>query len=150
MKKFKSCGVLLFCETPELMFLLMKHRDRLDLPKGHIKKGETELECAMREFEEETGLDPADVRLDPEFRFELTYFPRYKKLGGKRVEKKLVIFLGWLTGKSAKRGRIMTLQVTEHIGFEWNRWDPPHDIQPETVNPLLEAVQEHFDSLEQS
>ncbi|MEL7161300.1 MAG: NUDIX domain-containing protein, partial [Bacteroidota bacterium] len=31
-------------------------RNRWDLPKGHVDPGETNLECALRELEEETGV----------------------------------------------------------------------------------------------
>ncbi len=31
-------------------FLLMKHRNRYDLPKGHVDSGETEMQTALRGF----------------------------------------------------------------------------------------------------
>ena len=56
----KACGVLVFRGTPPHSFLLMKHAHRWDLPKGHLEAGETDIECAMREMEEETGI-PRDA-----------------------------------------------------------------------------------------
>ncbi len=38
-------------------YLWMQRFDHLDLPKGKIEKGETELEAAIREVKEETGLE---------------------------------------------------------------------------------------------
>ena len=76
MRQLKSCGVILFRKEPVLSFLLMKHPDRWDLPKGHVDEGETELECALREMEEETGIPRSAVRLDDAFRFAETYSPR--------------------------------------------------------------------------
>ena len=57
MQQLKSCGVLVFRDEPSLSFLLMEHTQRLDLPKGHVDPGESEIECALRELEEETGID---------------------------------------------------------------------------------------------
>lgn len=139
MKKLKSCGVLLFREEACRQFLLMEHPDRLDLPKGHVKKGETEVDCALRELEEETGLTAEDIELDTGFRFVTRYEPRYRRFGGKQVQKTVVIFLGWMVGDRE-------IRPTEHRGFRWVDWDPPHGIQPETIDPLLTEVQEHFAS----
>lgn len=115
----------------------MKHTDRLDLPKGHIEEGETETVCALRELHEETGIPPALLELDPTFRFEAKYHASCQRLGGEQVEKTLVVFLGWLADD---------VQVTpsEHVGFEWHSWNPPHRIQARTIDPLLVAVENHL------
>jgi ADP-ribose pyrophosphatase len=55
MRQVKSCGVLLFRRQPEMAFLLLRQHHRYDLPKGHQEKGESDLDCALRELEEETG-----------------------------------------------------------------------------------------------
>jgi 8-oxo-dGTP pyrophosphatase MutT (NUDIX family) len=115
----------------------MKHTHRFDLPKGHIEPGETEIECAMREMWEETGIDPKRVTLDPEFRYEEMYYPVEPRFGTERVEKTLVIFLGMID-------EVDEIQVTEHGGHEWRRWSPPHTIQKYTINPVLQAVEAHF------
>src|SRR5690242_20644475 len=117
----KSCGVILFRRAPELSFLLMRHPDRYDLPKGHIEEGESELACALRELTEETGVPARAVQIEPGFRFTTTYYPRYKRRGGEVVEKTVVIFLGWLTEDRP-------IEVSEHDDFEWFRWQPPHHI----------------------
>jgi len=117
----------------------MKHPRRYDLPKGHIEGGETELDCALRELDEETGINREQIRIDPEFRFEETYHARYKRFPGEIVDKTLVIFLGWLDAGGDQ------LQLTEHRGYEWLEWHPPHHIQQNTVDPLLEAVHGHFE-----
>ena len=119
----------------------MHHADRYDVPKGHIEKGETDLECALRELEEETAIGPADIRIDPVFRFEIKYHTRVKKFGCQVVQKKLVMFLGRLTEK-------VKIVPTEHLDFEWVRWDPPHQIQAETIDPLLSAVADHMSRMD--
>ena len=138
MRAVKSCGVILFRERDGRQFLFMRHARRYDLPKGHREPDEDELACALREMEEETGIAGADVRIDPDFRFEDTYFPRYERLGGRRVAKTLVIFLARLT-------RPVDITPTEHGGYEWVEWSPPHRIQARTIDPLLAAVEGHFE-----
>jgi 8-oxo-dGTP pyrophosphatase MutT (NUDIX family) len=138
MRQVKSCGVLVFRRQPEFSFLLMKHTHRFDLPKGHIESGETEIQCALREMWEETGIVADKVALDPVFRYEEMYYPVEPRFGTERVEKTLVIFLGMID-------RADEIQVTEHGGHEWRRWHPPHHIQKYTLNPLLAAVESHFE-----
>lgn len=137
MRQVKSCGVLVFRRNPELSFLLMKHTHRFDLPKGHLEPGETEVQCALREMWEETGIPVDQVELDATFRYEEMYRPIEPRFGSERVEKTLVIFLGWID-------KADEIQVTEHGGHEWRRWNPPHSIQKYTINPLLSAVESHF------
>lgn len=56
----KSCGAVIFhrenCNTKVL--LVKNHNGKYwSFPKGHVEKGETEHETAIREIKEETGLD---------------------------------------------------------------------------------------------
>lgn len=130
-----SCGVLVVRGEPIDEFLLMKHADRWDLPKGHVDPGETDIECALRELEEETGIAPTNIELDPDFLFQLQYYVQYKRTGGQRRLKTLKVYLGRLQ-------RDVPIVVTEHIGYQWFHWNPPHAIQQETIDPLLESVEE--------
>lgn len=45
-REVKSCGF--FVMKPDQSFLLMKHVDWYDLPKGHMEAGETEQQTAVR------------------------------------------------------------------------------------------------------
>ena len=149
MAEVKSCGFLIYRresnvtktptanEKPKRSFLLMRHPKRMDLPKGHVDPGENELECALRELEEETGIAQGDIELDSNFRFVQHYTVRYKKSGKVPKRKELVIFLAELT-------KHVEIQLTEHEGFEWVDWDPPHDIQEKTINPLLRFLADYW------
>lgn len=137
MQKVKACGVLVFRREPEPSFLVMKHTRRLDLPKGHLEPGETEQQCALREMTEETGIPADAVRLDPEFRYEEVYYPVEARFGPGRVEKTLVIFLGWLQQEHP-------IRPTEHKGYQWITWNPPHTLQKYTLDPLLQRLAEYF------
>lgn len=134
--QLKSCGVLIVRGDPVREVLLMEHPDRLDIPKGHTEKGETELQCALRELVEETGITGDDIDLDPLFRFTLEY-PVHSKKSGELCNKTLVVFLGRLH-------RDVKIVPTEHGGFHWLPWNPPHSIQVQTIDPLLAHLVEHL------
>jgi 8-oxo-dGTP pyrophosphatase MutT (NUDIX family) len=133
----KACGFLVVRGRPIDSFLLMQHQHRLDLPKGHLDAGETELECAYRELEEETGIRPQQIELYLDFRFTLQYTIREKRYGNQKVDKTLVIFLGRLLED-------VPIRTTEHLGHEWRPWNPPHRIQAQTIDPLLAAAEAFF------
>ena len=137
MAEIVSCGFLIYRADPNRSFLLMKHATRWDLPKGHVDEGETEMECALRELHEETGIQESDISLDPDFRFTSQYTVRYKRHGNVQKQKELIIFL-------AELRKPVEIVVTEHEGYQWFDWQPPHDIQENTINPLLEKVDEHW------
>ena len=140
MPETKSCGVLVFRNQPVRSFLLMVHPTRWDLPKGHVDPGEGELECALRELEEETGIHADHINLRSDFRFTTSYPVRYKnKFAGEACQKTVVIFLAELL-------RDVPVVLTEHKGFRWIQWNPPHKIQINTIDPLLREVERHFTS----
>ena len=135
-----SCGFLIVRGQPIDSFLLMKHPHRWDLPKGHVDEGETELQCALRELEEETGIAAADIEIDPVFCFAHSYPVSQKRYGGRGlIEKKLLIYLGRVI-------RPVDIILTEHNGYEWFPWNPPHNIQEMTINPLLRQLSLHLQS----
>lgn len=137
MQKVKACGVLVFRRTPQPEFLAMRHRHRLDLPKGHLEAGETDIECALREMWEETGIPPESVELVPDFQYQEVYYPFEARFGPGRVEKTLTVYLGWLL-------KDHPIQLTEHVGYTWIPWRPPHKIQKYTFDPLLKQLEEYF------
>ena len=76
MKKEKSCGAIVFyLKEDKEQILLIKHSNsgHWSFPKGHVEEGETEVETAVREIMEETGVN-ADI--DTRFRTVVTYSPK--------------------------------------------------------------------------
>lgn len=136
MAKIKSCGFLIFKDDPSPSFLLMRHPNRWDLPKGHVDPGETNRQCALRELEEETGITAEDIEIDSSFKFKHKYLVNGN--GGEPKKKKLIIYLARLT-------RDVEIQLTEHDNYEWIHWNPPHQIQEKTIDPLLQQLAEHWD-----
>lgn len=87
MKKEKSCGaVVLKKENNKTLLLIIKQHDNYwGFPKGHVEKGETEEETAVREIKEETNID---VKINNNFRRVITYSPK------ENVIKDVVFFVG--------------------------------------------------------
>ncbi len=130
MEKLKSCGFLIYRMRPQRSILLMKHPKRWDLPKGHADDGETGLECALRELHEETGIERRHLRMEEGFKFKERYIVTTKKI---KKKKTLIIYLAELIEE-------VSIVPTEHEGFEWRDWNPPHSIQEKTIDPLLAEV----------
>lgn len=139
MKQPRSCGFLIVRGNPVDSFLLMEHTNRWDLPKGHVDPGESDLECALRELEEETGIAQDQLEIDTEFLYETRYIVNGQRYGegDESIEKTMLIFLGRLMED-------VEIEVTEHIGYKWFNWKPPHKVQKRAIDPLLKAVEKHF------
>ncbi len=72
----KSCGAIVYRKHHgNLEILLIKHINsgHWSFPKGHVEEGESEMETAVREIKEETGID---VIIDPTFRETVSYYPK--------------------------------------------------------------------------
>ena len=85
----KSCGALVFrrdSRTGEYYILMIRHRPGgyRSFPKGHVEKGETERETAVREVMEETSVE---ISIVPDFRHVVYYTP------APAVEKEVVYFM---------------------------------------------------------
>lgn len=107
-----SCGVLLFQERPLQAYLVLYRKDGSpDLPKGHQEKGETDLDTALRELEEETGISPSRVRITPGFVFDSTYKTKSKK-NGDTVQKTVRLFHGVVDGP-------VIVAVDGHADYAW-------------------------------
>jgi 8-oxo-dGTP pyrophosphatase MutT (NUDIX family) len=136
MRHIHASGILVTRGRPIESFLLMRHKDRWDFPKGHRDEGETELQCALRELTEETAIGADDIELDPGFRFTIEYDVISKRFG-ERCHKTVVYFLARLL-------RDVTITPSEHAGYQWFPWRPPHRIQEQTIDPLLAAVERYI------
>ncbi|GAX84492.1 hypothetical protein CEUSTIGMA_g11912.t1 [Chlamydomonas eustigma] len=72
------------------------HEDcEFGFPKGRMNAGETEVQCSLREFEEETGVPSTDIRLVPGGRFEEVF------VGSNQVRYRHIYYLAELDEGSA-------------------------------------------------
>jgi len=111
----KSAGAVIFRRENNNIYYLLLHypsstkapKEYWDLPKGHIEKGEKELETVKREVEEETGLK--DIKFIDGFKKWIKYF---FKFNGKNILKFVTFYLGETKTKEVKVSY-------EHLGYEW-------------------------------
>ena len=83
----KSCGALVFRRfhgNTELLLIKHANGGHWSFPTGHVESGETEVETALREIKEETGID---VIIDPSFREVISYSPK------KDTQKDVIYFI---------------------------------------------------------
>ena len=105
----KSAGAVVFRREKNKIYYLLLHYEmgHWGFPKGHIEKGETQHQTALREIKEETGL--TDITFIGDFEKWYKYF---FKLKGKNIFKIATYFLGETKTKK------VTLSF-EHIGYKW-------------------------------
>ena len=108
----RSAGFICFrrrSDIPgDIEYLLLDYGRHWEYAKGHVNRGESDLDAAVRELREEAGI--SDVRVVEGFRHELVYFFRDRRKG--LIRKTVVFFLGE-TG--AGDGDVVLSE--EHIAF---------------------------------
>jgi len=111
----KSAGAIIFRKDGDkTLFLLLRYpssskspKEYWDLPKGHIERGEKEIETVMREVEEETGLK--DIEFVKGFKEWIKYFFKFKE---KNIFKIVTFYLA--------ETKTQKIKVSfEHIGYKW-------------------------------
>jgi 8-oxo-dGTP pyrophosphatase MutT (NUDIX family) len=129
MNKEVSAGIVVYRRTKDgVRYLLLYHGGRYwNFPKGHIEpihaegdsaQQEKSLDAALRETEEETGLQRKDLRIDTSFRV-VEQYSFVKR--GRQVSKKVIFFL------AESKKRMVTISH-EHEGFGWFRYRDAHAL----------------------
>lgn len=115
MPKETSAGAIVFRkERGQPLYLLLHYpssqktkREYWDFAKGHIEKGETELETVKREVQEETGI--TDLTFIAGFKEAISYMFQVK---GQKIFKTVVFYLGETLQKE--------VQISfEHLAYQW-------------------------------
>ncbi len=109
----QSAGFILFRQTPHgRVYLLLDYGKHWDYPKGHLEKGETQWQAAVRELAEETGI--TDVTRVADFCRRMEYKFVSSRKGN--VHKQVTYFIG--------RTHVESVSVSdEHVGFAWLNYD---------------------------
>ena len=78
--KEKSCGAIVF--NGNSVLIIEQFQGFYSFPKGHVEKGETEQETAIREVKEETNID---IEITSNKRYTINY------IIGNRIKKEVAI-----------------------------------------------------------
>lgn len=111
-KKQIVAGFVIYRRTDDgIKYLLLYKRGQYwNFPKGHFELGETSLDTALRETQEETGIGKEDLRLIQEFRaYEKFYFDR----GNERIFDTVILYL------AETRKAQVSIAAREHSGYAW-------------------------------
>lgn len=133
-----SVGTIVFHPpTGEFLVLHFKYKSHFwSFPKGHIEDGESPKEAALRETEEETGLD---VQLIPGFKHEISYV--FTK-DSQTVSKNVTFFLAKSETKDASVS-------AENLGFEWMEYEAALErLSFDNTKEALRKAKEFLDEKE--
>ncbi|HDD70616.1 MAG TPA: NUDIX domain-containing protein [Candidatus Woesearchaeota archaeon] len=117
MKKEESAGIIIYKENKinkkkQRKYLLLHYgAGHWGFSKGHIEKGETSMEAAQRELEEETGIKK--FQTEKGFKEEMTYFFRKNN---ELIHKNVTFYL-------AKVSHAKIRLSYEHKGYKWQTYE---------------------------
>ncbi len=111
MKFEKSAGVILFRPDGVRMYLLLENKGKWGFPKGNVETGESDLNAALRECGEETGIKK--IRIIQNFAIDENYFYRDIYTGSNELVKKKVV---WFLGETSEKKVNIS---SEHDDFKW-------------------------------
>ena len=105
----RSAGFLIFHRRGgEIRFLLLDYGRHWDFAKGHVDPGETDMQAAVRELREETGI--REIAHVPDFQREITYYFRSARHG--LIHKTVIFFLAEVTKPDV-------ILSEEHVGYDF-------------------------------
>lgn len=128
-----SCGIVILSDRRELLLCHVTGHDHWDLPKGGARSGESPLRAALRETQEETGLQLAEERLLELGRF--AYGPKKDlHLFATRLPRFDVATLRCTSHFSAACG---TRRLPEMDGYGWFAFDQVPTLCPPKLGAVL-------------
>ncbi len=140
-KTDSSFGIIIYkIENGIMEYLFLKRSGGwLDFPKGHMEDKETEIQAALRETREETGVELHDTDLDPEYEYILDYVFTFN---GVKIFKKVKMFLAKISSKT------LIKVSNEHTGYVWLDYDNSYNnLKFQNQKNMLKNVNAHLNSV---
>ena len=126
--KEKSCGAIVF--NNDSVLIIEQFQGFFSFPKGHVEKGEKEIETAIREVKEETNID---IEIVSNKKYKIHY-----KIGG-RKNKEVVFFIAKAISFDLKS------QENEIISCEWINKDKVLDkLTYDNVKEIYKKVIKNY------
>ncbi|OYT31688.1 diadenosine tetraphosphate hydrolase [Candidatus Woesearchaeota archaeon] len=133
--KEASAGVIIATEKPRKYLLLHYGAGHWDFAKGHIEKGETPKQAALREVKEETGIK--NLKILPRFKKEIHYFFRKNN---KLISKTVIFYLGLTKTKKIKLSY-------EHTDYKWLPYEAAlEQLTYKTAKQVLTAANKFLEN----
>jgi tRNA nucleotidyltransferase (CCA-adding enzyme) len=114
MKDFSFGIIPIWNDNGVNRFLLVQSKieNEWSFPKGHPEAGETEIQSALRELREETGITYIT------FINNISYSDKYSfELDGQKIDKTVKLFVGKVTDPK------VTIQEKEIANYKWATYD---------------------------
>ncbi len=123
-----SCGIVLVLgEPPECRTLMLRAWHHWDFPKGIVESGEQEKDAAVRELEEETGIE------DPVF----NWGDRYIETGPYSRGKLARYYLARTETEDVVLGPSPDTGEPEHHEWRWVSFDEAFDMASPRVREVV-------------
>lgn len=124
-----SCGIVLGRETQDgWLTLMLRAFHHWDFPKGICEQGESPMDAAVREVEEETGIK--DVTFD--------WGDRFFETGPYSKGKVARYFLGRTTTEDVVMGISPETGEPEHHEWRWVTFDEAYDLGSPRVRQIVQ------------
>jgi bis(5'-nucleosidyl)-tetraphosphatase len=151
--KDEAFGIVpVFSTVADTLFLLIQHQaGHWGFPKGHPHPGESPIEAAKREFQEETGIHDCEVLEEPSF---VEHYSFVKNEGpgaaehyffakkGEPIEKTVTYFLAFVNSMEVQ------LQEEEIQNSAWSSFEEAVKLISFNENRrILKEVKEYLDRI---
>ena len=133
MRYIKSCGFIAYkqIEGRNYYLIIKSLNGDVGFPKGHMEIGESELETAIRELKEETGIDTGELE------------EIYRIIHQKNQS----IYYGYLL-KTACDKEAIQLQENETIAYQWISKNELFEFYDNQCSPTLkERLKDYIESI---